>query len=68
MELNSATFELDSNFRLILCSKERNVTFSSGLMVRHPVVNFSVTRKAIEAQLIIELLKQENEDAYRSKL
>jgi hypothetical protein len=61
IEFGGTSLELDPNFRMILCSKERNPTFGSGLMVRHPVVNFSITRKAIEAQLIIELLKQENE-------
>lgn len=36
--------------------------------MKHPVINFSITRKAIEAQLIIELLKQENEEVYREKM
>jgi hypothetical protein len=38
------------------------------LRVRHPIVNFSVTRKAMESQLIIELLKQENDEIYNEKL
>jgi hypothetical protein len=68
MEMGNIIFELDEGFKLILCTKEKNPKFSSGLTVRHPIVNFSVTRKAMESQLIIELLKQENEDIYNEKL
>jgi hypothetical protein len=66
--MGNAVFELDERFRLLLCTKEKHPKFSSGLRVRHPIVNFSVTRKAMESQLIIELLKQENDEIYNEKL
>lgn len=47
IEFGGGTHEIDPNFKLILCSKERSPHFRSSLLTNHPVINFSVTRKAM---------------------
>ena len=59
IKFNDETIDYDENFKIYLCSKKSNPKFLPDVFIRTNVINFTVTKKGLEDQLLGLVVKME---------
>ena len=62
LKFNDEMLDFDSNFRIFLTTKKSNPNFLPDVFIRSSVINFTVTKKGLEDQLLGLVVRLEREE------